>query len=691
MAMRRPSWPRSCLNRATAIPRASRPSSKSQIRSSPAPLDRRCLATHSAHHVEKPQFAEFLPPRQRTEVDALVRAIQLQDHSRVRRTFTKLSDILAEPNTEAHEQAVQQLQELSPSTFSEILRSLDPLIPSHDVAHGLNVTLGDSQYTDARKLVNEFGVRMHHRNVLQGMYMLLQVRSLSDKELLPADYEVLLRCAGAGVDYQAAKDFWTAMASSGQQKQRTSKTWAEFIKARFLLEPLYYQYDRSRVAVLARDQYSNRAPMPMAKLKRLDNLRLSINALKPEPWNRRYDEPEEDLRRLFRRRTDFRAYKSHWIRALYYGHEMDEELLAASMIAFSRSSSLERIKTLILGNYYGIEIRESESKNPEETTITGGLDIPHASPLRPTARLLNAIVEAFGSMSHISLCTKLLHFVSSRYNIPIPAETWSNLLSWTYLCQSKPYQRMRKIQGPYASTTVRAADVRHVWDTMTSAPYNIQPTFADYNIYIKTLIAQRSLTRALAAITEHIIPHYRAAAAAHEAALRDEILQTSAIGHTPARAATRRLRAGVLKDHTHARTTYLFTQLFKSASAQRTQREGPVSRVFIPDLVRDYGEFLPPSIKYRTAQGVAELDRADADADARFDGWRQRWRTTLPQKEGGYKARQFEDSGKAEFPYPMVKQMRVAEWRRVPKKRSFMLGTLGEAEWRDKVESELAL
>ena len=690
MALRRPAWPRSCLNRAPTLAPAPRANSQAQIRS-PALLERRSLATHSAPRVEKPHFAEFLPPRQFTEIDVLLRSMQAQDHARMRRAFAKLTDVLADPESEAHESAVKQIQELSAATFSEILRSVDPLTSTHDLAHGLNITMGDSQYTNARKLVDEFGVRTHHRNVLEGMQLLFQIRSTSGKELLPTDYEVLMRCAGAGVDYQTTKDFWAAMASSGQQRLRTSKTWTEFIKARFLTDPLYYQYDRSRVAVLPRHQYSGRSPMPMATVKRLDKMRLSMNALKAEPWNRRYDEVDEDLRRLFRRRGDFRAYNSHWIRALFYGHEMDEELLCVSMIAFSRSSSLHRIKTLILETFYGIQIQESESKEPDEVAITGGHDIPQGSPLRPTVQFLNAIVEAFGSMSQISLGTKLLLFVSSRYDIPIPAETWSNLLNWTYLCQSKPYQRMRKIQGGFASTTVGAADVFRIWDTMTSPPYNIQPTFADYSVYIKTLIAQRFLSHALTAITTHAIPHYRTVAAAHEAALRDEILQTSAAGHTPARAATRRQRAEVLKDHTYTRISHMFTQLLKSASALQTYRKGPSSGIFFPDLIRDYAEFLPPTVKYRTAQGIAELDRVDADAEARYEGRKHTWRTTLPQKLGGYVARQFEGSDQPNFPYPMARQMRVGGWKRVPKRRAAVLGVAGEERWREKVENEFAL
>ena len=671
MALRRPLWPRTSLTRLSAIHAPRRLHS--------APLRRATQATAAA---QKHQFAEFLPPRDKTELDDVLRAIQAQDHDRLYKAFLSWTDILADPASEHHDASIQQAQALTAPTFSEILRSIDPIrTPDHDVAHGLNITAGQTQFTDAHKIVDDFGVRGRHRNVLQGLQTLMAVR----KGLTANDFEVCLRCAGVAADYQATKAFWAAMANQGLRDARTSQTWTEFIKARFVTEPAYYQFDRARVAVMARDLYSNRAPVPMATLKRMDGMRLSLNALQREPWNRRRDEPEEDIRRLLRRRVDYRGFKGHWIRALYYGTEMDEELLCASLVAFARSSSLHSIKTLILQNYYGISV-EQDAENPGHYIVSGGVELPIDSPVRPTSRLLNAIVDAFGAMSHVPLAMKLVDFVSQRYEVPIPAETWSNLLNWTYLCASKPFKPMRRLHGDFPATTTSAADVREVWAVMTSSPYNVEPTFDDYDIYIKTLLAQRSLGRALDLIRNDMMPYYEKVVEKYHTALEDEILISDTSTQLSA-ARRRRHKAATYKDYVHHRMSSWFGKLLKTSSANRGHRTGAVMRTLIPDLVHEFADFFPHQIRYRTSQGVVQLTRPTALR--RFE-WESHWRTTLPQKKAGIYARDAEGSDEPDFTYPSVDSMRVVQWQRVPRKRE-KLGKARDGDWWAKLEHEMLM
>ncbi|KAH6603705.1 hypothetical protein Trco_008480 [Trichoderma cornu-damae] len=646
----------------------------------------------------------------RPELGLLLESIQKRDMSRISWEFTAWTDILSNVNLPYHEAAVREARELPGPTFSEILRSVDPLLsPEVDIAHGLNITQGHAQFTFPGLLLNHFGVRKVHHGILQGVRTLIGIRSEASPphSPTPADYEVAMRCAGAAVDYQQAKAFWAAMAARGLQDSRTSKSWSDFIKARFMIEPAYYQFDRSRVSCLARDLYSNSNPLPMSVVKRLDSIRFSINALKKEPWNRRPDEIDEDMRRLLRRRVGYKSYRNHWIRGLYYGHEMDEELLCTSMIAFSRSSSVYSIKKMILENYYGIAITaEDASRHPAAVRISGGRDFPPGSPLKPTPRLLHAIVEAFGSMSHIVLGTKLLDFVSRRYGIPIPHETWSSLLNWTYISASKPFKRIRNIHTGHLSTASCAADVRHIWDVMTSEPYNITPTFSDLDVYIKTLINQRSFGRALDAIRAHALPHYDSLVKAHQIALSDEVLQLDALSSLAkahassltSRATFRRRQASLLKDHTHHLISSWFARLLKSASATKA-RQGSFMHTRIPDLLLEFPDFFHPELRYRTAQGHVVLRRPDGDVTRRFDWDGSTLRATLPQKKSGIYARDFEGANDPEFPWPRVNKMRVLEWRRVPRKRSDVARRPpGEAarettakEWWDTMEEELML
>ncbi|KHO01207.1 uncharacterized protein MAM_00208 [Metarhizium album ARSEF 1941] len=702
MALRRPLWFKASWNR---LPAASpsrtdspvrRAGSNSKLLSRAQPRQRRHLASHAPTAAATPphqhHLAGLMPPRQRTELDRVLSAVQTQGPELLRKAFLQWTRILGNTSSPLNDAAVRQAQELPGPSFSEILRSIDPLLAprQHDVAHGLNLTQGLTELTDAGKWLDEFGVRNNHVQVLRGIKVLVEVRKRSRHGLTPADFDVFLRCAGAAVDYQAAKRFWATMPALGLQDSRTSRTWTEFIKSRFMIEPTYYQWDRSRVAVMARDLYRNRAPLPMAKLKRLDSLRHCINAFKKEPWNRRRDEPDEDMRRLFRRRIDYRGYRGHWIRALFYGHDVDEELLCASLVAFARSSSLHSIKTLILKNYYGIIIEEDAESNPGIPQISGGVDLPPHSPIKPTARFLHAVVEAFGSMSHIPLGMKLLDFVSRRYNVPIRHETWSNLLNWTYLCASKPFRSMRKIHGDFPSTATSSADVREVWKVMTSPPYNVTPSFDDYDIYIKTLLAQRSFGRALTLVRNDILPFYEAAVSDHELAIQDEILQND-LGPSP-QATHRRHQAEVYRDYVYHRISGWFYKLLKTASSNKGHRDGPVMRTMIPDLLVEFADFFPHRIRYRTAQGIVRIDRPEAIR--RFE-WTRDWRETLAQKKAGIHVRDIDGADEPDFAYPEAPVLRVLESRRTPRRRMARLGMAPEnansTAWWHQLEEELVL
>ncbi|PHH91862.1 hypothetical protein CDD83_10035 [Cordyceps sp. RAO-2017] len=386
-------------------------------------------------------------------------AVQRQDSGQIRQTFVAWAEALRDAKSPQHRDAVEQARQMPATTLSELLRCIDPIRnPQLDVAHGLHLSSGLAQFTPVGHLMDEFGVRTVHRQVLDGVQALMEIRAESRGGLAPADYEVMMRCAGAAVDPMAAKRFFAAMAVAGLQQWRTTRTWTEFVKARFMVEPAYYQFDRSRVVVLPRDWYGNQQTMPYAMVKYLESIRHSLNTLRFYPWNRRRDAPDQDWRRFLRTRHNYRSYAAHFRRAIAYGIEVDEEFLCASIVAFSRSSSESTIRTLILEYHYGLVFRGDGDEERGKPAVSGGRDMAPESAIRPTARLLDAIVEAYGSMSMIGLCVELVEFVSRRWAVPIPARTWSNLLSWTFVCSSRPYSQMRRFQsgGPPAARCSRS-------------------------------------------------------------------------------------------------------------------------------------------------------------------------------------------------------------------------------------------
>ncbi|KAI9158989.1 hypothetical protein HJFPF1_06994 [Paramyrothecium foliicola] len=765
MALRRPLWPKPGLDR-LAPPAIEL---RDPLRATRPAVGRRRFASVSTGTTSRFTTPPILPDppavvRSRfsdnthaalcPELDRLLRSIRRKNVAEIYASFQAWVTLLQ--NSFPTDAVVEEAEGLSTPVFSEIVRSLDPfIIADQDVGGGLRISPGGSQFTSAAYLLDEYGIRLRNRMVVLGMQTLMFIRMRSPHSLLPGDYEVFMRCAGTAMDYQAVKQFWATMARRGDADKRTIKTWTEFVKGRFFTEPLYYQNDRTRVAQLARSMYRESIPMPPDQLRRLDNMRLSLNALKLEPWNRLPDDPEKDITRMLRKRDGHSSYLRHWVRADYYGFVMNEELLCTSIIAFARSSSVHAIHTLIFRNFYKIDIVK-DPENPGYFLISGGIDINPSSPAKPTVRILDAIVEAFGSMSHIAQALNLLTFMSKRYNIPIPPQTWSNLLQWTYLCSSRPYQTMRRIQNAKTAAVVTADHVREIWKMMTSKPYKVNPTFDDYDCYIKTLILRNQIDTALDLIQEFGLPHYREAVQQYEEAILDELLRNDVAGLDPAGAAAaahKREKAGVRRNHIRHAMSKWFAALLKSASKNRRYREGQFARVFIPDLLREFGdEFFYETIKYRTAHGIVTLERPDAPR--RVDGSYE-LRQTLPQHLASfylnkseatkntedstkkerkflfedYDALDFSEAPVSQLPldesldeelladdlsvrdqpggeasveepsrtWPLVRTMNVVQWRRRPRRSDSALGSAPRsttpegAQWWEKLEDRFIL
>jgi hypothetical protein len=563
----------------------------------------------------------------------------------------------------------------------------------------MTITLGETQFTDVGKLMDTHGVRVHHRRVLQGMLTIMSMREGCKFPLCPADFNVFLRCVGAGVDFRAAPVVFGSMADHGLIPQRTSQTWIEFLKARYMVEPTYYQHDRTRVAVDPRDLVTHDDVVDAGKVEavhRMDQVRFSRNAFLREPWNRRRDEPEEDIRRQLRRHgdgvqesSDYRSFWRHFIRQQVYPNEVSEELLCTSMVGFSRSGDKDAVLNLVLKDYYGIEVDEGAH------AVTGGLDFAEGSPVYPTSRLLYSLVETFGAMSEVSLGMLLVDFVSQRYNVPIPPAVWSNLLNWSYVSASKRNQHLRKILDDDQNTHVNKWDVLHVWQIMTSEPYNVTPSFQDLDILVRTLLLVRHMDTAIELIRQSAMPYYDKLVEDFEDALVDEILlkdttansaPSESVNTTISRAIHRRHQAETLRDHVYNRIATWFDDLLRISSRTKGLRCSSFTWSTIPTLVHEFLPFFQTGIRYRTKTGEVRLRNHDDLQPLRTRSREYQVRETLPSKYGantvgstavdGHGAPRKvldEESGvlveNPEFAWPQTDPMRVVQKTREPRRR----------------------
>lgn len=622
-----------------------------------------------------------------THLDLLLRGIQRRDRPQILSNFHQWTTSLVDTDNAA---ALDELAQLPIPTFSEILRWIDPVEnSSHDVAHGLGISIGQLQFTNADWLVDDYGVRAQHRAVLKAMKILVEARLECGKPLMVVDYQVLMRCAGAAADLAAAADFFGAIAKNGLQARRNTATWTEFMKARFMVEPIYYQYDRSRVAVMASQTYTAHERCVQADFWRMERMRLSINALRALPFNRRPERPSQDLRMWLRNKTGFKSARAHWIRSKLYGVLLDEEMLCTTMVAFARASSMVGIRGVVLQR--GFRISLFENSKTGEISIAGGKRFRPGSPREPTERFLNAIVESFGSMSRVNTGLKLLVYVSQRYSIPIPHKTWSNLLNWAYVCASKPFQPQRRLQGRWPLNVVGPKDIRKIWSIMTSKPYEVEPAFDDYGVYVKALVITRCFFSALDVIRDYAIPYYRRLEQEHQQIVSDDILQGVS---TPSH---RRTEIEVRKEYVWFHIASWVTKIVRTASKNKKQRQGRFMKVILPNLIIEFDEFLHDQIRYRTAQGHVCLNRPVVDK--RFD-WVREFRDVLPADAGGImirrKLEELEvNTRDSDFVWPQVIPMKVLEWRRKPRQRERALGLAPEStdvkarEWWKNLEDEL--
>ncbi|CAM1509865.1 Fc.00g002000.m01.CDS01 [Cosmosporella sp. VM-42] len=677
MLWRRPLRHQPRLDRLNLSPLSSAPLLDPPIRCRPAAVGRRrylASVSHPAPWASSPRLPQQegqgrgngnkgtsgIPP---TLLDDLLQAIQCHESHQVVPRFLAWVDSFELGNDEVREAAREELQQLPTSTFSEILRCIDPVAnPKHDIAHGLNLDLGQAQHTNASRLVDEYGVRIQHRAILEAVKVLYQGRLDGSRPLLIPDYEILLRCAGAAADVEAAMFFFGAISRNGLGNRRTTTTWVEFLKARFLIEPIYYQWNRARVAVIARQNYSNRNKRLHKAAWDMERIRLSLSALLPMPFNRMPGDESKDMRMWLRRRKGAKSYKEHWTRSKLYGVLVNEELLCASMIAFARSSSYVSFKSIVL--WHGFRLRIREDTKTGEVIVKGGKNFRPGSPREPTARLLYAIVESFGSMSRIPAALKLMVFVSHRYQIPIPHETWSNLLQWAYMCAAKPLQSMRKQEGDFSVNRVTPSHICEIWKIMTSEPYNVIPTIDDYNCYVKALIEQRRLKAAMDIIRQAVIPYYRSLEDQHHKIVEEDLMQDF---WEPS---DRRLQIEAQKEYTYNHITVMLQKVLGVASENKLQRNGPFMQTVVPDLISEFGDFLPEQVAYRTAQGRVRIERPNVVK--RFD-FVMETRMTLPQKIGGMmmmkSLRKRNQDTWDHDEWPEVPQMRVKTWRRVPRPR----------------------
>ncbi|KAI3550394.1 hypothetical protein CABS01_13452 [Colletotrichum abscissum] len=562
-------------------------------------ISTRCMS--QSHKLSFDTSAPAIESRSDQSADAhladLLRAVQSQDTTQIVKSVKGLA---------CHPRAIEAadaLQRLPPTTFSEIVRSLDPsrVGPRSNATHDLRIENGLGQYSSLASVADRFGVPKIYKSTFQSLRTLFGLRSYHGSEPSRLDYVVLLRCAGAASDVQAAKEIWDVTKGEEDSHHRNGQDYTEYFKTRFLTDPAYSHNDKARLRVRLRDLHGRRKNIKDTRiLWPLERLRLSLVANRRFTYGRASWEPTHDLHRLLSLpapigRLNAFIRKKHKV--------VDEEYYCAYLVACARAGSVREM-TRILYKVWGILITDRDHR--AATIVKANRADSNRRTPTPTQPLINAIMQSFGCTGHVILARKLIEYISAEWGISIPPDTWSSLLEWTYLVSSKPVTREYKTMSD-KNRVVRSNDVLAVWDAMTANPHLGKPGFRDLDIYTRSLVASGKLDEAWDSI-RHTCAEYDSLCKDVEAALFETLFPS------PPPASISRHHRLKAQQHMSWYSIQRSCQQWLRQASVRLRREPALGSQIIPDFVNDFRRFLPDPITYSTYGGTVRILNQDIAA-----------------------------------------------------------------------------
>ncbi|KAI1766070.1 hypothetical protein GGR53DRAFT_487985 [Hypoxylon sp. FL1150] len=484
------------------------------------------------------------------------------------------------------------------TTFTEFFRSLDPLsVASIDPTGDALITTGVYQVLSMQSIMDNWGVRKIYSQLLQRMLVLAGALKDSGQALLIDEYTCLIRCAGAASDPAGAKLLWDDLRQSPTFDWRHTEAFTEFVCARFLTRPLYTSHDRVRRMVKPRNLHRSRLLLNRHRVYTLDRLRFNDRLSKLYFGLLKDGDYAEDVMRMLRKKLP----PSRLISIIQDdGYQITEPLLCALMIAFGRVGSLRFVGSRILHDYFGIQIGRFTYEAPDVHAESNIVQMPNR--IRPTIRLIQAVVETYGSNGEIAVAFQLVNHISKTYQITVPLSTWHDLLEWTYIMICPPTSTAWKQAGMHTKIPSSSA-VELIWNTMTSAPYHIQPGFNQYNIVIRSLLGRHQFKTTL--------PLMRQAVELYNAKCRE--YEEAVLGYV------QMLRDGVyLGEMVSAYERARFVKARMNFDVQTWCRQllsnvrsfnptNPLSIVAVPNFIDEFRPFVLNPVRYRTATGYVSL------------------------------------------------------------------------------------
>lgn len=496
------------------------------------------------------------------------------------------------------------VQSISATTFSEILRCFDPVNISDrlDSAPDINISYGAALFTPLGELVNKWGVKILYVEIFNRLRLVQRARRMTrnhKSRSLLNDYAIMIRCAGAASDVEAAKSIWVEIKLDGFADWNHAH-YADFLKAKYLTERLYVNNDLSRLRLRPIDMHRSSTNLDKKTALRLKWLSANMINRRRHRFGQNVNQQyfAEALSRVLRKRKPLMRIENKLNkRGLVPG---DEKLACALLKANGRMSRIKASLTLLRSCWDISVVKDSQSG---EYHISGGSDFPLASVRAPTSALLDAVATCFGNMGELNLALGLVDFISRRFDLPVPDSVWSDLLDYARIMQTDTAAREWRV-ARVDDKIARPETTYAIWEVCTQEPYKFKPGIRDYYNLTKSLIgSRRSIKRPLEAL-RHIKPLYDEAARDLEDAWL-ELTLTAQQGVSNHAIYQRYRVAQSRKSYIWYCIHYTTRQMLKYVKPGRIDDNNAVRH--IPGLLEEFAQFMPTKVNYHIATGKVEL------------------------------------------------------------------------------------
>lgn len=480
------------------------------------------------------------------------------------------------------------LSSMPPTTFSEVLRCLDPkhFISRYQDLHReisprLAKQMGLSESIDFRRGFYKFCILF-----IQDVKNLLDARHNHHPPTL-TNYKYLLKVARAAGHPHMAEYIWQSM-TARRQNDKVSDD---------LPAPDADCYNYYLSALCSHDNIN-----PLFRYR----LRVIPDNLEPRHWR----DPPYSLR-------GHKAGGAKGIRAqaalvfrqmVEAGISGNEETFCLMMISMAREGELSAV-TSILRRVWNIDVEQLLASTEVELPVPK--HYPRHSPFHPTKLLLYTIAHTYGINNQIPTALRLIDYISSQYSVPIPIDAWKVLLQWTFVLSVDPKTRRRNGEpvdtGKHIGQLPREA-VSNLWNTMISEPYKIKPTLEMYNYLIINLSYRQRFEEMQIRMEEarHLVKH-DIRTLSHAQAIFDATTRRP----SPVNLAEQRMRDLVfarLRVRRNRQYVERWVRILTKRGNLSLRRAEGWSDQAMPNLVRDWMFFLPQNIMYDTRTGKVDLE-----------------------------------------------------------------------------------